>query len=187
MSLRPRPEVENLQACHHGGLDYNGVRVAGRTPEQVIDFSVCANPFPPPPGVREIFRTVAINRYPDSEATELRQCLFAKLGVAADNILAGSGAVAPLAAVSRTRTGVGSPGASSMMVTDNRLTVSWNGALETGDAAKKTRAVSPRMRDFIRTSAYRISNIQYPFSIFNRYSIFNILPNPPGTQRDLVI
>ncbi len=93
MSLRPRPEVENLQACYHGGLDYNELRAAGLTPEQVIDFSVCANPFPPPPGLRGIFRTVAINRYPDSEATELRQCLSAKLGVAADNILVGSGAV----------------------------------------------------------------------------------------------
>ena len=94
MSLRPRPEVENLQACHHGGLDYNELKALGLTPEQVIDFSVCANPFLPPPGVREIFNnTIAINRYSDSEATELRQCRSAKLRVAADNILVGSGAV----------------------------------------------------------------------------------------------
>ncbi len=94
MSLRPRPEVENLKACHHGGLNYNELKAVGLTPEQVIDFSVCANPFLPPPGVGKLFNnTIAINRYPDSEATELRQRLSAKLGVAADNILAGSGAV----------------------------------------------------------------------------------------------
>jgi len=65
----------------------------GLTPEAVLDFSVCANPFMPPPGVRKIFNTIAVNHYPDSEATEFRQCLSEKLGVAPDNILVGSGAV----------------------------------------------------------------------------------------------
>lgn len=65
----------------------------GLTPEEVLDFSVCSNPFPPPPGVRRLLHTVDINRYPDSEATELRQCLSQKLEVAPDNILAGSGTV----------------------------------------------------------------------------------------------
>jgi len=64
----------------------------GLNPEEIIDFSVCSNPFPPPPGVRKIFNSIAIDRYPDSEAIELRQCLSEKLGVAPDNILAGSGA-----------------------------------------------------------------------------------------------
>jgi len=47
----------------------------------------------PPPEASKVFDTIAINRYPDSEATEFRQCLSLKLGVTPDNILAGSGAV----------------------------------------------------------------------------------------------
>ena len=93
MSLRPRPEVENLRVCSHGGLNYAELEAMSLTPEEIIDFSVCSNPFMPPPGVGKIFNSIAIDRYPDSEATEFRQCLSQKLGVAPDNILAGSGAV----------------------------------------------------------------------------------------------
>ncbi len=93
MSLRPRPEVENLEACLHGGLNQAELKAMGLTPEAILDFSVCFNPFMPPPEIRKVFDTIAVNRYPDSEATEFRQCLSAKLGVTTDNILAGSGAV----------------------------------------------------------------------------------------------
>ena len=93
MSLRPRPEIENIKACPHGGPDYAELRAMGLAPEEVIDFSACCNPFMPPPAVRKILNSVAINHYPDSEATELRQCLSPKLGVAPDNILAGNGAI----------------------------------------------------------------------------------------------
>ena len=93
MPLRPRPEIENLEVCPHGGLNYKELKAMGITPDEILDFSVSSNPFPPPAGVRKILSTIAIERYPDSEATELRQCLAAKLGVAPGNILAGSGAV----------------------------------------------------------------------------------------------
>ncbi len=93
MSLRPKPEVENLEACPHGGLNQAELMAMGLTAEAVLDFSVCSNPFTPPPGVRKIFNTIVVNRYPDSEATEFRQCLSGKLGVAPDNILVGNGAV----------------------------------------------------------------------------------------------
>ena len=93
MSLRPKPEVENLKVCPHGGPNYTELRAMGLTPEVVLDFSVNSNPFLPPPGVRKIFNAIAINHYPDSEATELRQRLSERLGVTPDNILAGNGAV----------------------------------------------------------------------------------------------
>ena len=93
MSLHPKPEVENLKVCPHGGPNHAELTAMGLAPEEVLDFSVCSNPFMPPPGVRKIFNTIAINRYPDSEATELRLRLSKKLGVAPDNILAGNGAV----------------------------------------------------------------------------------------------
>jgi len=93
LPLRPKPEIESLETCPHGGLSYAELRVMGLEPDEILDFSVNSNPFPPPSGVREIFNTIAIERYPDSEATEFRQCLSGKLGVAPDNILAGNGAV----------------------------------------------------------------------------------------------
>lgn len=91
MSLHPRPEVEKLKVCPHGGINYAELRDMGITPESVLDFSVCTNPFMPPPGVREIIYTAPIEQYPDSEATEFRQRLSEELGISTDNILAGSG------------------------------------------------------------------------------------------------
>ncbi|MFC2025364.1 histidinol-phosphate transaminase [Chloroflexota bacterium] len=93
MPLRPRPEIENLEACAHGGINQAELKAMGLTPETVLDFSVCSNPFLPPPQVIKVFDTISVNRYPDSEATEFRECLSRKLGVTPDNILAGSGAV----------------------------------------------------------------------------------------------
>ena len=91
MSLRPKPEIENLRVCPHGGINYTELKAAGLAPDTVLDFSVCSNPFMPPPGIRKILGTIPIERYPDSEATELRQQLSERLGVAPDNILVGSG------------------------------------------------------------------------------------------------
>ncbi|MBE9482681.1 MAG: histidinol-phosphate aminotransferase family protein [Chloroflexi bacterium] len=92
MPLRPNPEVENLEACPHGGPNWAELTSLGLNPDEVLDFSVSTNPFMPPPGIKEIYNTIAIDHYPDSEATELRQCLSEKLEVAPVNILAGSGA-----------------------------------------------------------------------------------------------
>ena len=93
MSLRPRLEVEKLEAGSHGGLNYTELRTMGLDPDEILDFSVCSNPFMSPPGVGKAFDTNVVSRYPDSEATEFRQCLSAKLGVTPENILAGNGAV----------------------------------------------------------------------------------------------
>ncbi|MFB0567275.1 MAG: histidinol-phosphate transaminase [Candidatus Bathyarchaeia archaeon] len=93
MSLRPRPEIESLVPSPHGGLNQAELKALGITPDEVLDFSVCSNPFPPPAEVRKAFDNIIVNRHPDSEATEFRECLSGKLGVSPDNILAGSGAV----------------------------------------------------------------------------------------------
>jgi len=93
LSLQPKPEVKNLKVCPHGGINYAELRAMGLAPEMVLDFSVCSNPFKPPPKVKKILNTIAIEQYPDSEATELRQKLSEKLGVTIENVLAGNGAV----------------------------------------------------------------------------------------------
>ncbi|MFC2051849.1 pyridoxal phosphate-dependent aminotransferase [Chloroflexota bacterium] len=93
MPLRPRPEIDAVETCIHGGLNDTDLRSTDLAPDEILDFSVNANPYPPPSGIREALSTIAIDRYPDSEATEFRQCLAAKLGVPLGNILAGSGAI----------------------------------------------------------------------------------------------
>ena len=107
MFLRPKPEVENLKVCSHGGLNHAELSTMGLTPEEVLDFSVCSNPFAPPPKIRRILNTIAINHYPDSDATELRQCLSEKLGVAPGNIMAGSGATELIRLIALTYFGKG--------------------------------------------------------------------------------
>ena len=91
MSIRPKPEIEKLQACPHGGPNYAELSAMGLTADEIIDFSVSSNPFSFPPEVRDVFDSVVIDRYPDSESTELRVCLSGKLGVQPDNILVGNG------------------------------------------------------------------------------------------------
>ncbi len=93
MSLRPKPEIENLEICPHGGPDWAELKAMGLALEEVLDFSVSSNPFAPPPGVEKSLSGAAINRYPDSETTELRQGLSEKLGMTPDNILAGNGSM----------------------------------------------------------------------------------------------
>ena len=91
MSLPPRPEIENLKVCPHGGINYAELSAMGIAPEAVLDFSVCTNPFMPPPGIRKVLNNITIETYPDCEATELRQRLSERLRVPSDNILIGSG------------------------------------------------------------------------------------------------
>lgn len=93
MSIRPRPEIEKLGACPHGGLNRAELDDLGLSPDEVIDFSVSTNPFSCPPAVRDVFASVAIDRYPDSESTDLRAALAGELGVGPDSILVGSGAM----------------------------------------------------------------------------------------------
>jgi histidinol-phosphate aminotransferase len=91
LPLRPRRVVAGLKAGVHGGIDPAELKKLGIDPDKVLDFSVCTNPFMPPSGIREKIGQMPIERYPDSEATGLRERLSVRLGVPAENILAGNG------------------------------------------------------------------------------------------------
>ncbi len=91
MSLRPRPEIEGLNGCIHGGPDYRELERLGLSADRILDFSVCCNPYPPPAGVRNSLRTLKFDRYPDTNSGELTLKLARKLGISADTILTGSG------------------------------------------------------------------------------------------------
>jgi histidinol-phosphate aminotransferase len=86
--ILPRPEVITLTEAQHGfGLSANPC--APSTP--FLDFSANTNPFPLPAAVIEAIRNVPINCYPDREASTLRRCLSARLGVDSESIIAANG------------------------------------------------------------------------------------------------
>ena len=92
MPLEPRTEIKDLKSCAHGGINYAELGALGIVPEDVNDFSVCTNPFMPPPEIEEIkLGELNVLQYPDSEASALCRRLSAKLGVSQDCLLAGSG------------------------------------------------------------------------------------------------
>ncbi len=91
MFLRPKPEVEKLEVCPHGGPNHTELSAMGLSREMVIDFSVCSNPFLPSPEVKKTLNDISIEQCPDSEVIEFRQRLSEKLGISPENILAGSG------------------------------------------------------------------------------------------------
>lgn len=76
----------------HGGPDYDELAALGLQPEDVLDFSASTNAFGPPPGVREALAACDVTRYPDRNASPLREALAARHGVPADRVLVGAGA-----------------------------------------------------------------------------------------------
>lgn len=89
--LPPKPNMNQLVPATHGGIDYLELEKLGISPEDVLDFSVSTNPFGPPPGIKEALAQASIERYPDSEATELGQSLARKLNIAPAKLIIGSG------------------------------------------------------------------------------------------------
>ena len=91
MSVSARPTVTELEATHHGGLDYAALGANGISPTQVLDFSVSVNPFGPPPEVREAVARAALDRYPDTHASALREQLANVNGVEPGEVLVTNG------------------------------------------------------------------------------------------------
>jgi len=91
LPLQPRRTIAGLKTCAHGGVNHAELEALGMDARDVLDFSVCTNPFMPPPGLKETMASAPVERYPDSEATLLRRKLAEKVGINAENIIAGSG------------------------------------------------------------------------------------------------
>lgn len=93
MPLSPRPEVEALVPCTHGGPDFMELRRLGVQRSRLLDFSVCSNPYGPPPGTRHAMREAKLDVYPDSDCTELCEAIGAATGVPPQSVIAGSGSM----------------------------------------------------------------------------------------------
>lgn len=92
MPLEPRAEVTSLPPSVHGSAQPLELELLGLDPRQITDFSVCCNPFGPPPALKTAFSFSQIHTYPDSECVELRKVLSVRTGVGSQNIIAGNGA-----------------------------------------------------------------------------------------------
>lgn len=75
----------------HGGLDYKQLLAQGIRPRDVKDFSVSINPSPLPPSVRKAIEEAPLDRYPDSDSTELREELSRLLDCPADQLFVTNG------------------------------------------------------------------------------------------------
>lgn len=89
--LLPRPAINKISPCIHGGINHEELARFGIPPEAVLDFSVSCNPFGPPPGIKEALADTSIACYPDTEASELKQLLAQKLNTSQDRLIIGSG------------------------------------------------------------------------------------------------
>ncbi len=89
--LQPRPHINQLKNCIHGGIDYHEIESAGISPEAILDFSTNCNPFGPTPGLWEALNNSCLDGYPDSESIELKRVLSSKLNITKENLLIGSG------------------------------------------------------------------------------------------------
>jgi len=87
----PKPHIVRLPHGVHGGIDFAEVEGLGIRPESVVDFSVCTNPFGPPPSVRKALMSANLVCYPDSRSTMLRRALAAYFNVSEGNVLVASG------------------------------------------------------------------------------------------------
>ena len=65
--LNKKPHIKAV----HGGPDYRRLEEEGKAPDEIIDFSVCVNPFPLPAPVLEAVMDSNLKVYPDPEAAEL--------------------------------------------------------------------------------------------------------------------
>jgi len=87
LALCVNPHIANLSPVEHGGAGYAGLKGDGG----VLDFSTCCNPYGPPKEVFKALRKTDIESYPDPRSSKLVECLSQTLGIAAENVIAGSG------------------------------------------------------------------------------------------------
>lgn len=105
--LRPKPAIDKLAPCTHGGIDYSELAKLGVSPQTILDFSVSCNPFGPPLNIGEALNNTSIEAYPDSEAGELKLSLAKKLNLTPDNLIIGSGSTELIRLVATTYFGSG--------------------------------------------------------------------------------
>lgn len=91
MTPRPRSHIAGLAPVYHGSVTDAELADLGLTRDEVIDFSVNANPLGPSSAAVVAAQQSAWARYPDDAATELRRELAARNSVAEEEVVVGNG------------------------------------------------------------------------------------------------
>src|SRR5512143_4208086 len=83
----------NPRNHEHGGNIRRLALEAGRTPEELLDFSANINPFGPPDWLRPLIssRLSSIVHYPDPDASSLRASISSHYGVNEEEVVVGNG------------------------------------------------------------------------------------------------
>ena len=84
---QPEPHTSRITPPFHGGTGFAALPIDG----QVLDFSTCCNPYPPPLAIRRAIADCDFSHYPDPESGQFTRALSRKLGVRSENIIAGNG------------------------------------------------------------------------------------------------
>ncbi len=92
LNNRVRKNVFDLVPCIHGARLSESARTAGKTTQELLDFSVNINPLGPPK-LRSILSAACkdINNYPDNRYPGFKKAAADYLGVASENIVPGNG------------------------------------------------------------------------------------------------
>ncbi len=97
---------DSVERPVHGALDYAELARLHLQPEEMLDFSVNAQPYGPSPHVREAIANVALDRYPDRECLQLRQAVLdyelANEQVTLSSLVCGNGASELIWTIART-------------------------------------------------------------------------------------
>jgi len=107
LPVLPKPQLEKLKPCYHGGPNYAELKKLGISPDAVMDFSVSSNPYPAPVELKEVLSSLVIDRYPDSESAELKEYLAGRLSLKPENLIIGSGSMEVIRLVAGAYFGVG--------------------------------------------------------------------------------
>jgi len=91
LPLKPEIDIENIPLSRHGGPDYAELQAQGLGADEILDFSVCCNPYPLPAEITHCLKKLPVHLYPDSDSTELKNEIARKLGIDSSRILVGSG------------------------------------------------------------------------------------------------
>jgi len=85
--------VSNMSTDGHGGNLNRLAKLAGRVPEDILDFSANINPLGPPEWLRRLIsgHVSDLTHYPDPDCAALTAAIANRYGADSDNVLAGNG------------------------------------------------------------------------------------------------
>src|SRR5437764_12238467 len=89
----PSTRVAGLEPIAHGGASWTDLERQGINPKEIIDLSTNVSPYGPPASLSKIVARARLDRYPDAQATRMREAIARRLGLPTDQVIAGNGSI----------------------------------------------------------------------------------------------